>query len=65
MTPADFAKQVAQTEESNITEDREKEPDGAPETGPQNTSQRLKALTSGGTKTGAIASQYCVSLEAV
>jgi putative transposase len=35
MTPADFAKQVAETAESSITEDAKKEPDGAPKTGPR------------------------------
>lgn len=35
MTPADFAKQTAETAESSTTEDGKKKPDGAPKTGPK------------------------------
>jgi putative transposase len=35
MTPADFARQAAQTAESNMTQDATKVPDGAPNSGPQ------------------------------
>lgn len=35
MTPADFAKQAAETLESSLTEDGQKKPDGAPSGGPR------------------------------
>jgi putative transposase len=35
MTPADFARQAAETAENSLTEDGEKEPDGAPISGPR------------------------------
>lgn len=59
MTPADFARQAAETVERSTIEDGEKKADGAPRRGPRIRLTGLKTLTAGGTKTGARAAVTC------